>query len=139
MDEMINILTRGIGIELVKPIRISYYDKKRYLEKDENYKNNTDDIKQFLIDMMAMSVFNQQVIVPLYGASNFGSATKEYGVKQVRMGSYMLDNNFYSEVDETTKQFYAITREYGIAIESLHISSISEFIEKWLKVVNNRG
>lgn len=139
MDQMINILTKGIGIELGKPIRMSYYDKKKLFGKNENYKNCTDDIKQFLIDMMAMSIFNQQVIVPLHGAANFGSDTKKYGVEQVKMGSYMLNNNFYSEVNETTKQFYAITKEYGIAIESLHISSINEFIEKWLKVVNNRG
>jgi len=139
MDEMIDALTRDIGIELVKPIRISYYDKKRFLEKNENYKNSPDDMKQFLIDMMAMSIFNQQVIVPLYGAINFGSDTKKYGVEQVKMGSYMLDHNFYSEVNETTKQFYAITKKYGIAIESLQIPSINEFVEKWLKVVKNHG
>lgn len=139
MDEMINALTKGIGADLYKPIRMAYYDKKRALEKNEAYKSCAAEMQQFLLDVMALSIFNQQVITPLHGASNFASGTRQYGVKRVRMASYDLDRKFYSDVDQITKQFFAITKKYDLPIEHLHVSSLSEFAEFWIKGKNNRG
>ena len=139
MNEMIDALTRGIGIELSKPIRISYYEKKRYLEKDARYLQSPKEIKIFLVDVMALSIFNQQAITPLHGASNFSSGAKAYGVTRVRMGTYHLDKEFYTITDRITRQFFAICKEYGLNVEQLHISSVSEFTNLWLKVVKERG
>ena len=94
MNEMIDALTKGIGMELSKPMRISYYDKKRYLEKNDSYQNCSDQIKQYLIDVLALSIFYQHIIVPLHGSINFATGTKSYGVKRVRMGDYHLDQEF---------------------------------------------
>ncbi|HKI55429.1 MAG TPA: hypothetical protein VJ987_14990 [Anaerolineales bacterium] len=138
MDEMINALTKGIGVELYKPIRIAYYNKKSFLEKSESYKQCSNEMKLFLLDVLALSIFNQQVITPIHGARNFASGTRKYGVTRVRMASYHLDKEFYSDADRITKQFFAITKEYGLSVEHLHVSSINEFVEFWLKIRSGR-
>lgn len=40
MDEMINALTSGIGSELGKPIRMSYYELKRRVENNESFQKS---------------------------------------------------------------------------------------------------
>jgi hypothetical protein len=139
MDEMINALTRGIGPEQYRPIRISYNELKKVLFKDPIFNNCTDDIKQFLLDVLALSIFNQHVILPLHGASNFISGAREHGAKRVKMAGYVLDSNFYNETDKITKMFFAITNKYGLPIEKLYVSSLNKFIENWLAVVRNNG
>ncbi len=137
MDEMINSLTKGIGIELYKPLRISYYNKKRFLEKNDHFQKSTERNKQFLIDIMALSIFNQQIILPFHGAANFAAGTKSYGVTRVRMASYHLDKEFYVLANNVTHQFFAITKNYGLSIENLHISSISVFVDHWLGIARS--
>jgi len=139
MDEMINVLTKGIGVELYKPLRIAYYNKKTFLIKNSKYQRSSNISKQFLIDVMALSIFNQKIILPFHGAANFAVGTKPYGVKQVRMANYYLDQEFYVLAHNITSQFFAISKDYGLNVENLHISSISEFVNHWLSVVKNSG
>jgi len=139
MDEMINALTKGIGVEQYKPIRISYNVLKDILFKDPKFNNCTDDIKQFLVDVLALSIFHQHVIIPFHGASNFISGAREYGAEKVKMAGYVLDRDFYDEADKITKSFFVITKKYGLPIEKLHVSSVNTFIEDWLKIVKDYG
>ncbi len=139
MEEMINLLTRGIGAELYKPLRISYYNKKRFLEKNDKFQKSSKRNKQFIIDVMALSIFNQKIILPYHGAANFAAGSKAYGVTRVRMASYHLDKEFYVAAKKITSQFYAITYNYGLRVEHLHISSISEFVDHCLEVVKTNG
>lgn len=131
---MIDILTKGIGAELWKPVRISYYNLLKILEKDERYFKSHEETKLFLVDVLALSIFNQKVILPLHGASNFVSGTKKLGVKQVGMGSYHLDRDFFRTSTRITRQFFAIVSKYKIDPTKLHVSSISEFLDYWLRV-----
>lgn len=103
------------------------------------FQNSSSEAKQFIIDVMAMAIFNQHIIVPLHGAANFGTGTKQYGVKRIRMGNYHLDREFYGSVNGITKQFFAIARAYGIELERLNISSTTKFVDQWLEVISNRG
>jgi hypothetical protein len=138
MNEMIDALTRGIGVDLYRPMRISFYNKKRFLEKNEKYLKSPDNIKQFLIDVVALSIFNHQVIIPLSGATNFLTGTKSYRVTKVRMGTYYLDKDFSITTNKIINQFYSITNSYGLKMDSLYVSSIDEFVDLWLEDVENR-
>jgi len=135
MNEMLNIVTKGIGVELSKPIRLSYYNYIRELQKNTKFQNATSDIRLFLIDILALSLFNQKVITPLYGVGNFLDGSRKYGVNKIRMGSYDLDNEFYSTASNITRQFYAIVKKYDLNIEALHIASVNDFVDQWLKTI----
>lgn len=139
MNEMINALTKGIGVDLYKPIRISYYNNKSILEKNSKFQRSSKNKKNFLIDVMALSIFNQHAIIPLHGSANFASGTKNYGVTRIRMGTYHLDKEFYTAVNKITRQFYAIIRSYGLHVEQLHIASIKEFVNFWLEFTPHYG
>ena len=136
MYSMLNIITKGIGSELSKPIRISYYEKKRLLDKNKKFQQSSNEIQLFLCDILALSLFNQKVITPLYGAGNFMDGTRSYGVNRVRMGTYHLDEEFHTTSNNITRQFYAIVKKYDLEIEALHVSSINDFVDTWLKGID---
>ena len=56
---MINVLVKKIGFELSKKIRFSYYEKKRYVEKNDSFQSSNEETKYFIIDMLALTIFNQ--------------------------------------------------------------------------------
>lgn len=139
MDEMINLLTKGIGADLYKPLRISYYKFRDSLLNNVNYKKSSAREKQFLIDVLALSIFNQKVVLPFHGAANFAEGTKSMGVKRVRMATYHLDREFYQAANQVTRQYYAITKKFGLDVEDLYFSSNSEFVNRWLEYGRNNG
>lgn len=101
------------------------------------FKNRDGRQKRFLLDMTALSIFNQKVITPLLGASNFRKDTQRYGVSKVLMGFYSFDLESFDRIDKITKQFFAITKDFNIDIVRLNISSIEEFVTTWLGVMNS--
>lgn len=139
MTEMIDALTKGIGAELGKPIRFSYYNLQRSLEKNNRYSQCSEEMKLFITDVLALSIFNQKVITPIYGAINFSAGTKKFGVSRIRMGDYHLDKRFFVQSGKITRQFYAIVRSYGLNIEKLHVASISDFVDLWIGASRQRG
>ena len=131
-NEMIDALTKGIGAELAKPIRISFYEKERYLNQNKKFQRSENWQKQLIVDMAALSIFNQQVILPYYGAGNFYQDAKKIGVTRIRIGSQHYDKEFIGTSSKITRQFFAITNSYEIDVNHLHISNISEFVKFWL-------
>lgn len=129
---MIDALTKGIGADLGKPLRFSYYEKKRYVEKNAQYMECSKWTKLFILDVLALSLYNQSVVTPLHGATNFYNDTRKEGVTRIRMGNYHIDKDFFRQTSRITRQFYAILKSYGIRVESLHVASITEFIEFWI-------
>ncbi len=138
-NEMIDALTRGIGIELGKPIRIAFYEKEKLLIKNSAFQQCTGWQKQLITDMAALSIFNQSVILPYYGAGNFYSDSKKAGVTRIRVGSEHIDKDFISSASKITRQFFAIISEYEIDINHLHISNISNFVNFWVERARNYG
>ncbi|PLX99509.1 MAG: hypothetical protein C0623_09250 [Desulfuromonas sp.] len=76
-NEMIDALTKGIGAELGKPIRISFYEKEKLLIKNSAFQQCQGWQKQLITDMAALSIFNQLVILPYHGAGNFYTDSKK--------------------------------------------------------------
>lgn len=134
---MITALTRGIGAELYKPLRIQYWNWKKTFINNISYRQSNEMVKLFLHDVLALSLFNQYVMTPIYGASNFTEESSQMGVTRVRMGSHHIDKKFTETTEGITKQFYAINKNYGLKVEQLHIASANEFIEHWIGVVKN--
>ena len=133
-DEIVKILTNGIGVELGRPIRFRYYElKNRFIRKlntsiewldDWNEKNT-----QIAIDIIALSVFHQRVIVPFYGSSNFLTFLNNYKINSVAMGTYSLGSDDRGRMTKCTKAFYAITKKIKLSPRELNISSVEELIE----------
>lgn len=137
MDEMIDALTKGIGGEIGRPLRLSYYQLKQRLQQNEKYQTSGDDVKITLLDLLALSIFHHQVIVPFYGANNFRQGSRQLGIKDVRVGGKNLGKEFFALSDKIPKAFFAIVSDYGIAVEKLHVSTISEFTDYWLGQVRS--
>ncbi|MFH7326421.1 hypothetical protein [Desulfurivibrio sp. C05AmB] len=135
MDEMLIALTKGIGAELGKKIRITYYEKKRFLLKDDLYNEIKQEKQPLMLDLLALGVFHELAIGPIHGSNNFFSASKKFGVTNINMGSYKIDDQSNKQTLAITKSFFAIMEEYNIGIHQLSIPSVHEFLEKNVEFV----
>lgn len=135
MDEMLVALTKGIGAELGKKIRFSYYDKKKLIQKDGIYKDLPENKKPLMLDLLALSMFHEFVIGPMHGSNNFFSSTKKYGLKSINLGSYKIDEEFNKQTLAITKSFFAIMSEYNIEIHQLSVPSPHEFLIKNIEFI----
>ena len=79
MDEMLVALTRGIGAELGKKIRFSYYDKKKIIEKDDIYRKLPTPQKLSVFDLLALAMFHEFVIGPMHGSNIFSHLLNNMG------------------------------------------------------------
>lgn len=138
MDAMIDALTKGIGVEVGRPLRLSYFQLKQRLQQNEKYQGSDDHVKIALLDLLALSIFHHQVIVPFYGANNFRQGSRQLGIKDVRVGGKNLGKEFFALSDKIPKAFFKIVSDYGIAVEKLHVSTISEFTDYWLGQMRSR-
>lgn len=136
MNEMLIALTKGIGVELGKKIRIAYYEKKKFILKDDIYKQISIKKQPLMLDLLALAIFHEFAIGPMHGSNHFFSSSKRYGVTNINMGSYKIDNKFNKQLLKITKSFFAIMKKYNIEIHQLSISSIHEFLEKNVTFVN---
>jgi hypothetical protein len=136
VDEMLNELTRGIGAELGKKIRIAYYEKKKYISSDGVFKAIHSEKQPIIWDLLALSIFHEFVIGPLHGSNNFLLKSKKYGVKSINMGSYKIDGQSNAELVKITKAFFAIMKSYNIEIGQLSISSTHEFVVNNAELIN---
>lgn len=133
--EMLNSLTYGLGADLGKKIRLSFYEKEKVLAKHDLYKEFNASQKQLYKDLLALSVFHQYAIGPLHGSVEFMKNTKKYGVKSINMGSYKFDDKMRKTSLGITKGFFEILEKYQINIAQLNAGSINEFIENNLQYV----
>jgi hypothetical protein len=132
IDEMLVALTRGIGAELGKKIRFSYYEKKRLIQNDDIYRACQENEKSLFLDLLALAIFHEFAIGPMHGSNNFYSSTKKYGVNSISLGSFKVDDEFNKQTLAITKAFFSIMSEYNIEINQLSVSSPHEFL------INNR-
>jgi hypothetical protein len=133
-DEMIKVLTNGIGVELGKPIRFCYYELKETLLKSIKFhpKATTDDV-QLAIDLLALSIFQQNIITPFFGARNMMERLEEYRVSSIRMANYTLGEDDRATIRHCTNTFYAILKRFGLLPSSLDFSSPEDAIKLVLK------
>jgi len=131
-DEVLRILTNGIGAELGKPIRLSYYQLKEKLltriNKSENLTIDEENI-QIILDVIALSVFHQNIITPFYGSNNFIERLENFNVKSISIGTYSLVADDKRKISTCTKAFYAILKKVGLSPTNLAISTIDNFVE----------
>ena len=126
---MLNSLTYGLGAELGKKIRISYYDKENLILKHSLYQDFDGHQKESIKDLLALSIFYQYAIGPLHGSVEFMDNTKQYGVKSIGFGSYKFGEKMKKISMGITKGFYEILANHRIEISQLDVSSITEFIK----------
>lgn len=135
---MIEALTKGIGVEVGRPLRLSYYQLKQRLQQNKKYQASDHDTKIALVDLLALSIFHHQVIVPLYGANNFRQGSRQLGIEDVRVGGKNLGKDFFVLSNKIPKAFFAIVSGYGITVEKLHVSTIGDFVDYWLGQMRSR-
>jgi hypothetical protein len=123
VDEMIAVLTRGIGAELGRPIRRNYYSARDALKRSDHYKALNAEQKVFALDLLALTTFHAAVIVPLEGSRRFMAQAAKLGAVRVRMGDYDYDNAQAKLAEGIGKQFFAILKAYMIDTADLYFDS----------------
>lgn len=139
MDEMIGALTKGIGVELGKPIRRNYFQARSALQKQSSFQGLSKAKQQFAIDLLALTIFHTQAIVPLHGSARFLTQTRRMGVVRVQMSEYMLTKEHAQQADAITRQFFAILKAFGIEISDLHFESTSDLVQRVGSWSESRG
>lgn len=123
-DEMINIFSMGVGIKLGKIMRFSYFELKKILIKNAIYSEQGNESKQIIIDILALSIFYNRIILPLSGAHNFIGNLPQYKVGEIGMGSYKIDMKQQQEIHNCVSRFYAILKKYKIPLNNLVLCQI---------------
>lgn len=134
--KMIDLITYGLGADLGKKIRLSFYNKERLLVKNDLFREVEQTQQDAFIDLLALSIFYEYAIGPLHGSVEFMNGTKQYGVKSINMGTYKYDDKMKKISIGITKGFYEILERYNIEISQLNIGSISEFIHSNIEYVS---
>ena len=136
MDEMLKILTKGIGTDLWKPIRMSYYDKRRSVDKILKQRKTPDNKRDIIYDLLALTVFHDKAIIPMHGSINFMGNARKYDVNSISMGHYKIDEDHNSISEKCVKQFFAIMSSFDIPISILTFSNSKEFVNASLKAID---
>ena len=132
MDEMINTLTKGIGAQLGRPIRKDYFTQKEIILRRESWRSASEQRQQFTIDMLALSVFQRVVLVPLHGSSNFFEGVNRLGATSIAIGKDTFGIEHQKVASAAVRMFFAITKAYEIEISELNVSDIDRFIDSCL-------
>lgn len=130
-DEVLKILTNGLGVELGKPIRIRYYDlKKRLFYNDyaESRLDNKENI-QIALDLIALSIYYQNLIVPFYGSLKFYDKLTNFDVNSIAMGAYSFNSEDRNRMETCTKAFFSIMKKVRLSPSDLVISDVKDIFE----------
>jgi len=134
-DELLKILTCGLGASLGKPIRIRYYELKKMLFQNDYAEVMLDrENVQIAVDMIALSVYYQYLIVPFYGSDNFLKNLTTRGVTSIAMGQYSLGSEERQRIEKCTKAFYVVMKKIGLSPSNLAISDTRDI----LSVINKK-
>lgn len=134
---MLNILTKGIGTDLWKPIRMSYYDKKRAVDKILNGLKVSENKRDIIYDLLALTVFHDKAIIPLHGSINFMENASRFNIDHISMGTYKIDQEHNLISEKCVKQFFAIMSSYDIAINILTFRNAKEFVSASIELIED--
>ena len=139
MNEMMKALTNGIGGDLGRPIWRQFFRQQSALAGNPAYKELRQDTRQLAIDILALSIFHSQVILPLHGSAGFLSGTRRYGVTRIRLGKSHFTKQDATKSGRITKQFFAIVSTYGIEISQLTFTSPDTLIKTVREIERSDG
>jgi hypothetical protein len=136
---MIDALTDGIGGILGRKARSSFYKLVERLEKMPEYQSKKPPIQQHILDILALSIVYNQIVVPLESSRGFMQLAKEAGASHVRIAKHKLDDRFIMSARKCSNLFYAMLGESKIPVSLLAFATLKELIENVFLLATARG
>lgn len=134
-NEMIRILTDGIGSKVGRSLRIDFGNKHKAFEVNETFKTLDEQDQLAILDLLALTLFFEQVFAPISGAYQMYSNAKKIGVSKIQMSTYSIDGVFARDFEKASRRFIAILHAFNIQTSQLGFTSVREFVENSLKLV----
>jgi hypothetical protein len=132
IDELLKILTYGVGRKLGVSIRRQFYDCKKHIKLSETYKSLEDEQKEYIIICLALTMFNTHIIKPFRGASCFYKFISKQGVKSISISNGNLSQNDIGNLDDLIKHFHKILFDLRISRYELYFIGTEDFIRRIL-------
>ncbi len=125
---LIIALTDGIGAELGRAVRSSYYELLARLSKHAFFLCLDRTSRQQVVDILALSMFYKTVISPLESAQSMLSLAHKAGATHVRIGRDKITPALVSRFDACAGAFHKILKTQQIPSDVLSFSTLKAFI-----------
>lgn len=132
INELLNVLTYGVGRKLGVSIRRQFYDCRKHIELSETYQNLEDEQKEYIIICLVLTMFNTSIIKPFRGASSFYKSTRKQGVRSISISNGNLSQNNIDNLDDSIKHFHKILLDLNISRYALYYTRAEDFIRRIL-------
>jgi len=134
---MIRLFTKNLPYEISRPLFFEYTDKERDINKiiQESKKQIDRDQYDMLKIVLAMSIFNNQVLSLLDNASSFTNYVQKWGASSLKISDYILDNQEYTKIKKAVSHFGHIMKKLSLETKNFDLSNLNEFIKvniKWM-------
>jgi len=131
-ESMVIALTNGVGAQLGGPIRASFFELAERLCSHKSFAPLHHDDKQALVDLLALSIFYNQVISPLESSSHLLALAQKAQATHIRLGSDKLTPSLTARFGACAGSFQRILREQHISTDLMSFSTLKEFIANYM-------
>lgn len=127
--EMIIALTENIGAKLGRSVRSSFFELVKRLMRNDEFNKMEIPIQQMTLDLLALSIFYNEIISPLEGGRSFLALAKKSKASHIRIGEDKLTEKFANRASYCLGKFYSILDNNNIPLNLLSFSTLNSFID----------
>jgi len=127
---MVVAITEGVGAHIGRSVRSSFYKLADRLPSVTNFSKLDFSMQQQIIDILALSIFYNEVVQPLESGRAFFSLASRSNATHIRIGADKLTSRFAGRSLYCVSSFYAILQQHDINTEMLSFSTLQEFVTK---------
>ena len=131
--QLLMALTDGIGAQLGRPVRASFFEVLKRLAKHKVFVSLEALDRQRLVDLLALSVFYNQVIAPLESGSSLLSLARRADATHVRLGRDRLTTRLAAQFRACAGAFASIIDDQNIPRDLLSFPTLTVFIDNYLE------
>lgn len=121
-------LSSGVEGDVRQAMWRSYLEKKGRLLHHPDVKKQTDEWKAVMLDVLALTVFHDTVIVSITGGTQLLRSVIGMGGAAIQVGGDRLDARWAAQARASTRQFQAILRTYQLTPADLVYTGPDDFV-----------
>ncbi len=133
IQSVVVALTDGIGSDLGRSVRASYYETLKRLVSHESFIRLDHASRQELVDILALSNFYNIVVAPLESGRSLLSLAQRAQATHVRIGRDKLTSTLANRFAACAGAFHGILAGQQIPAAVLSFPTLSVFIENVLQ------
>ena len=131
-------LTSGIGPDLGRKVRSSFYRLYERLPQVSDFKKHAVETQQLIVDILALSIFYNTVIFPLESGRSFQSLVARAGATHIRIGKTQLDQRFGRRMNQCIIDFEILLNKFQIPPYLLTFANLKDFVQEIISQIEIR-